>query len=82
MSLLDGEKVNGWVDMAFNWLEEIEGLGFRVGGRQHERSEGWMREGWLRGVEAESTEGGCVPSSLSFDLICLIRTPIQTEIQT
>jgi len=24
MSLLDGEKVNGWVDMAFNWLEEIE----------------------------------------------------------
>jgi len=24
MSLLDGEKVNGWVDMAFKWLEEIE----------------------------------------------------------
>jgi len=24
MSLLDGEKVNGWVDMTFNWLEEIE----------------------------------------------------------
>ena len=24
MSLLDGEKVNSWVDMAFNWLEEIE----------------------------------------------------------
>jgi len=24
MSLLDGEKVNGWVDMAFNWLKEIE----------------------------------------------------------
>ena len=24
MSLLDGEKVNRWVDMAFNWLEEIE----------------------------------------------------------
>jgi len=24
ISLLDGEKVNGWVDMAFNWLEEIE----------------------------------------------------------
>jgi len=24
MLLLDGEKVNGWVDMAFNWLEEIE----------------------------------------------------------
>ena len=24
MSLLNGEKVNRWVDMAFNWLEEIE----------------------------------------------------------
>ena len=24
MSLLDGEKVNGWVNMAFNWLEEIK----------------------------------------------------------
>jgi len=24
MSLLNGEKVNSWVDMAFNWLEEIE----------------------------------------------------------
>ena len=24
MSLLDGKKVNGWVDMAFNWLEEIK----------------------------------------------------------
>jgi len=24
MSLLDGEKVNGWVNMAFKWLEEIE----------------------------------------------------------
>jgi len=24
MSLLDREKVNGWVDMAFNWLEEIK----------------------------------------------------------
>jgi len=24
MSLLDREKVNGWVDMAFKWLEEIE----------------------------------------------------------
>jgi len=24
MSLLNGEKVNGWVDMAFNWLEEIK----------------------------------------------------------
>ena len=63
------------------WLDNPD-LGFRVGGRQHERSEGWMCGGWLRGVEAESTEGGCAPSSLSFDLICLIRTPIQTEIQT
>jgi len=24
MSLLNGEKVNGWVNMAFNWLKEIE----------------------------------------------------------
>jgi len=35
------------------------------------------------GVDHNTTGGGMeVPSPPCFDLICLIRTPIQTEIQT
>jgi len=56
-------------------------LGFRVGGNVSERVLRGSCFGY--GVEAEPTGGGMgVPSPPCFDLICLIRTPIQTEIQT